>query len=160
MSIMTRGSLIGFGVCFAATAGLMVWLFSFESLPPMPKSEVAKSALERNLERSSAPKKPFERTYKISDGSPPDPNAALNIVIEPGTKTAPIPVHTGKVDLVVTAVGLRMRAGPSSRTEPLGNYSRGAKFTFFEEKNGWALVQSLEDGKKGWMFKKYMGSGE
>jgi len=156
---MTRGNIIGFGVCFAATAGLMVWLFSFESLPPLPKSEVVKSALERNLERNSTPKKPTERTFKATEKTAPNPKTALNIVIEPGTKTAPVPVHTGKVDLVVTAAGLRMRAKPSSRSEPLGNYSRGAKFTLFENKNGWALVQSLEDGKKGWMFKKYMGAG-
>ena len=157
---MKRGNLIGFGVCFAVTAGLMVWLLSFESLPPLPKSKVVKSTLERNLERNSAAPKKIERTFKTAETpSPLGSQAPLNIVIEPGTKTAPVPVHTGKVDLVVTAAGLRMRAEPSSRSEPLGNYSRGAKFTHFEDQNGWALVQSLEDGKKGWMFKKYMGEG-
>ncbi len=152
--------MIGFGVCFATTAGLMVWLFSFESLPPVPDTKVVKSTLERNLENSSASQKSAERAFKTAETpSLLDLNAPLNIVIEPGTKTSPVPVHTGKVDLVVTAAGLRMRAEPSSRSEPVGNYSRGAKFSHFEDRNGWALVQSLEDGKKGWMFKKYLGAG-
>lgn len=110
----------------------------------------------KNIVKKPMPRKPASMVFAVPRSKATALNdLPVNIVIDPIIRA--IPVKTGTGDLIVVASGLRMRSEPSSRSNSLGNYSKGARFAHIRDENGWALVQSLDDGQKGWMFKKYMG---
>jgi uncharacterized protein YgiM (DUF1202 family) len=151
---MEKSSLITFGVCVAIATGSIGWLMSGEPLPAAQQNKPVKSIVDETSTQSG------QKVFKIAaPRATALNNEPVNIIIEPGSNTAPIPVNSGTADLVVSSSRLRMRSEPNSRSQTLGQYNRGAKFALIEDKRGWVLVQSLEDGRKGWMFKKYMKAG-
>jgi len=170
---MSRSSLISLVLCLGVSVALFGWLFSSEPLSPDAYVKTTESGGQKNTGRKmtqvesvnpeSAPSKTIEPNqrevvFSISrTKATPLNDEPVNIVINPGSQK--VQIQPGAGDLVVTASGLRMRSEPSSKSELLGNYARGARFTHIRDQNGWALVQSLDDGQKGWMFKKYMGAG-
>lgn len=149
---MSKSSLISFVVCVVGLVGLFGWMFANDPVRPVGQNGVAKVS-ENTGQSQTVSSGPEVFAVPRSNATALN-NEPVNIVIDPSTRT--IPVNTGRADLVVVSSGLRMRAEPSSRSSELGNYPKGAKFTHIRDENGWALVQSLEDGQKGWMFKKYL----
>ncbi len=148
---MSKSTLISFALCLVGSAVLFGWMFANAPLPPEAKVTNAVSLGQKTVN---------EQSGKVVFAIPRSKATALNdepvnIVITPGGQT--VPTNPGVADLVVTSTGLRMRSEPTSRSEMLGNYAKGARFSHIRDENGWALVQSLDDGQKGWMFKKYMG---
>jgi len=178
---MSRSTIISLVLCLGVSAALFGWLFSNEPLPlgsyantagtgdkKPAKSASSKMAVSKNAgTKTTGPKsaeiKPAgqnqrEVVFSVSRSKATALNdQPINIVINPGSQK--VQLQAGAGDLVVTASGLRMRSEPSSKSELLGNYSRGSRFAHIRDQNGWALVQSLDNGQKGWMFKKYMNKG-
>jgi len=147
---MSKSTIISFALCAVGSVGLFAWMFSSEPLQPVAGVRPINSAVKTVKNKQKGPEVfaiPRNKATALND-------LPVNIVIDSGAGT--IPVHTGSADLVVTSSGLRMRSEPTSRSNTLGNYSKGARFSHIRDEDGWALVQSLEDGQKGWMFKKYM----
>jgi len=145
---MSRSFFISVALCLGGSAALFGWMFSNEPLPPAAK---VKSVIK--------PADPIGKTVFAAPRTKATPlnDEPVNIVINPGSQS--VPVQSGPGDLVVVSSGLRMRSEPTSQSEILGNYVKGARFAHIRDENGWALVQSLDDGQKGWMFKKYMAKG-
>src|SRR5215217_1064259 len=55
----------------------------------------------------------------------------------------------------ITAVTLRMRAGPSAGAEMIGSYPRGTLVSIKEQDGDWSQV-TAPDGRTGWMAVKYL----
>ena len=176
---MLRSTLISLVLCLGVSIALFGWLFMNEPLPEMTRVKTAetidqKSAVPSVVPNATSPRvkwsesvvqkpvaqKPVDQNQRAVVFSKTRSKATalndvpVNIVINPGSQK--VQVQAGAGDLVVSSSGLRMRSEPSSSSEMLGKYSRGAQFAHIRDQNGWALVQSLDDGQKGWMFKKYM----
>ena len=153
---MSRSSFISFGLCAVGSVAFFGWLFANAPLKQPVSVKTAGVEASRSVAKKPGPvvfAVPRSKATALND-------VPVNIVIGPVTATKP--VNSGALDrrpadLVVTSSGLRMRAEPSSRSSTLANYSKGARFSLIRDENGWALVQSLDDGQKGWMFKKFMG---
>jgi len=159
---MSKSTLISFALCTAGAVALFGWLFASAPLQPVASVKTADSGVPAT--KTQEEKKP-ESQGPVVFAVPKSKATALNnepvnIIIDPVTET--IPVNTGNAvagpaDLVVTSSGLRMRSEPSSQSLTLANYAKGARFSHIRDENGWSLVQSLDDGQKGWMFRKFMG---
>lgn len=133
---------------------MFVWMFSSEPLQPTAGAKMANSEVKRPVKKAPGAvvfTVPRSKATALND-------LPVNIVIDPGTQK--VPVYSGAADLVVVSSGLRMRSEPSSQSDTLANYEKGARFSHIRDENGWALVQSLDDGQQGWMFKKYMGKAD
>jgi len=162
---MQRDTLIGLAACVGISAVAGAWLFGQDPVLVRNNVKKAKSEIARSVENATQPGKAVqERSFKQSVSRANGNNdVPINIVIGRDQRSAPrpdsVPVGTGGPELVVKSAGLRMRSEPNSKSETLGNYARGARFAFIRDENGWALVQSLDDGQKGWMFKKFMSTG-
>ncbi len=153
---MSKSTLISFAICVTGALALFGWMFASAPLQPLASAKVVVPDAQ-NTEK----KKPGRVVFTVPRSTATAlNNEPVNIVIDQGTRTIPVNSNsgtTGVADLVVTSSGLRMRAEPSSRSDTLANYSKGARFSHIRDENGWALVQSLDDGQKGWMFRKFMG---
>ena len=76
---------------------------------------------------------------------------------------APVPLETAPDSLpqpaqdvrYVSALTLRMRAGPSTGAEMVASYPRGTPVTIKEQDGGWYRV-ATPDGRTGWMAVKYL----
>ena len=148
---MSRNTYISIALCLAGTAGLFGWMFSNTPLKPLPKVKSVVSLGQKTVTKPSGKvifNVPRSKATALND-------VPVNIVINSGVNA--IPVQNGVADLVVISSGLRMRAEPTSQSPELGKYPKGARFAHIRDERGWALVQSLDDGQKGWMFRKYMG---
>ncbi len=148
---MSRSMYISIAVCLAGTAGLFGWMFNNTPLQQKPKIKSIVALGQKTVSEQSGKvvfAVPRSKATALND-------VPVNIVINPGSSVAP--VNNGPADLVVKSLGLRMRAEPTSQSQELGTYPKGARFTHIRDERGWALVQSLDDGQKGWMFKKHMG---
>jgi len=162
---MSKSTLISFALCTVGAALLFGWLFTSAPLQPVASVKTAGSGVPAAQKQEE--KKPGAQGSQgpVVFAVPKSKATALNnepvnIVIDPATETTPVNTGNGvagPTDLVVTSSGLRMRAEPSSQSLMLANYARGARFSHIRDENGWALVQSLDDGQKGWMFRKFMG---
>ena len=173
-----RSTLISLVLCLGVSVALFVWLFLNEPLSEMEHVKTAETSAQKSAVPSAAPKattprakwpesvvqKPVGQNQRAVVFSQTRSKATalndvpVNIVINPGSQK--VQIQAGAGDLVVSSSGLRMRSEPSSSSEMLGKYSRGARFAHIRDQNGWALVQSLDDGQKGWMFKKYMAKND
>jgi len=165
---MSKSTLISFALCTAGAVALFGWLFASAPLQPVASVKTAGSgvpATKTQEEKKLGPQGSQGSQGPVVFAVPKSKATALNnepvnIIIDPVTET--IPVNTGNAvagpaDLVVTSSGLRMRSEPSSQSLTLANYAKGARFSHIRDENGWSLVQSLDDGQKGWMFRKFMG---
>lgn len=56
----------------------------------------------------------------------------------------------------VVANNLKMRSGPSSASQLVNVYSRGATFEKIGQQGNWLQVRSTENGVSGWMFSNYL----
>lgn len=149
---MKAGTIIATGLCATAVVGVFSWLFGHEPVG-LNAPQVANTSQNRGV----TPTVPVQRQFNPNRATAePGNNEPVQIVIDSGTRLNAGNLDNGKPKLVVKVSGLNMRAGPSSRSETLGHYPRGAKFLHLRDENGWAHVQSLDDGQKGWMFKKYL----
>ncbi len=151
---MSRNIFISIAICLAGSVALFGWMFGSAPLQTKTRDAVAKAPVAKSDEQSPTAKPVFTVPRSTATALNNEP---VNIVINPvALSTGVDPVRPDIADLVVTSSGLRMRSEPSSQSNTLGNYARGAKFVLIRDQNGWALVQSLDDGQKGWMFKKFM----
>ena len=158
---MQRDTLIGFAACVGITAVAGAWLFGQDPIAGPGRVAQVQSEIARTVENATQSGKAIqERNFKqrVSRATGNN-NVPLNIVIDRDQRSGPVPQAGSGPEWVVKSAGLRMRAEPNSRSETLGNYVRGDRFVFIRDENGWALVQSLDDGQKGWMCKKYMREG-
>ena len=158
---MQRDTLIGLVACVGMTAVAGAWLFGQDPVAGPSKTTSVKSEIARTVENAGQPGKPVkERSFKQSvSRATGNNNVPVNIVIGRDQRSGPKPQAGSGPEWVVKSAGLRMRSEPNSRSETLGNYARGDRFVYIRDENGWALVQSLDDGQKGWMFKKFMREG-
>ena len=149
---MSRSTLISIALCSGVTVALFAWMFSGS-----PVVSGLNSGLASQGQQQKAIPQPKSVVFSASRSKATALNdVPVNIVIDPATRI--VAGQPGKADLVVVSSGLKMREEPSRFSPELGNYSKGARFSFIRDEKGWALVQSLDDGQKGWMFKKYMGN--
>ena len=148
---MERGTLILVGVNIAIAGAVLGWLYSSKPLPPKQYStaSIGKPAI------SPADKKAEPIVVARKTSSSFQSTRQLNISITSGSQNA-ASMRGARADLEVNATNLKMRSGPGSSSPTVTQYPRGAKFVHIRDENGWALVQSIEDGQKGWMYKKYL----
>lgn len=148
---MSRSTLISFALCAVGSIALFGWMFSSEPIESAVGAKTANSGANQPIKKAPSAvvfAVPRSKATALN-------NLPVNIVIDPGGQKPP--VYSGAADLIVTSSRLRMRSKPSSQSDTLANYDKGARFSHIRDENGWALVQSLDDGQQGWMFKKYMG---
>lgn len=151
---MSKRTLIAAFLCTLVTLVLFGWLFGYQPLGKPGRNTIA--VTDTGATNNPVPRRRFDQLAPKATALNNEP---VNIVIKPGTITAPGSRTGGPADLIVTAQNLNMRAEPTSRSPTLGRYARGARFKHLRDENGWALVQSMQDGQQGWMFKKYLQPG-
>lgn len=151
---MSKKTLIAVLLCTLATLAVFGWLFGYQPIK-QPDRRLASQAGDNNA-NNPVPRRRFDQLAPKATALNNEP---VEIVIEPGTLTAPGARAAGAADLIVTAQNLNMRAEPNSRAPTVGRYANGARFKHLRDQNGWALVQSMDDGQQGWMFKKYLQPG-
>lgn len=152
---MSKTTLISALICTLATLALFSWLFSQK-----PIRKPSRHLAVDNTDNTSTNHVPRRRFDQLAPKATALNNEPVDIVIEPGTLTAPGARQNGPADLIVSTENLNMRAEPSSRSPTLGRYARGARLKHLRDENGWSLVESMEDGQQGWMFKKYLTPGQ
>lgn len=159
---MSRNTYISVAICLAGSIALFGWMFGSAPVQTNARLAVTKATAATPDEKKPAVKPTVKPTvipiFSASRSTATALNEEpVNIVINPAVQPVRVdPARTNSADLVVISSGLRMRSEPSSRSDTLGNYARGAKFVLIRDQNGWVLVQSLDDGQKGWMFRKFM----
>ncbi|MDH3741074.1 MAG: SH3 domain-containing protein [Hyphomicrobiales bacterium] len=134
-----------------ALVGVAVFGWTF-SQPPAPDQLKSKKSARQPVTVSQVGKR-GDKIPAVVQLSP----RQLKISPDPVALQTPDQALRSGGDLYqVIPANLKLRAGPSSTTQLLNVYSRGATFEKIGQQGGWLQVRSTEDGASGWMFSDYL----
>lgn len=125
------------------------WVFTQS---PSPEQFMSAKSSKQPIAQSQTSKRNDQIPSVVQTTSKP-----LAIKAEPVALQTPDQALSPAQDIYeVVATNLKMRSGPSSSTQLINTYSRGATFEKIGQQGGWLQVRSIDDGISGWMYSDYL----
>lgn len=138
------------GVIVAVGLAVFGWIFTQSD--PLP--DLAKTSTKQ-AENTSGAAKRGDQVPSV----PKSKTTQIKLRVEAVGLETPgdvAPAVTASDVLQVTATSLKLRSEPTSSSDMIDVYARGAKFEKIGQEGRWLQVRSTDDGTTGWMYGEYL----